>query len=49
MMYWLSCGRLRIVLVFTQQCVDLLSVSSSGASTLTTVLVGPKAVTEYCI
>ena len=35
---WFSHGRLRIVLVFTQPCVVLLSSSSSGASTLTTVL-----------
>ena len=35
---WLSHGRLRVVLVFTQLYVVLLSVSSSGTSTLTTVL-----------
>ena len=49
MTYWLSHGRLRIVLVITQRYVDGLSNSSSGTSILTTVLVGPKAVVEYCI
>ena len=38
MTYWLSHGRLRVVLGFTQRYVVLLSVGSSGTSTLTTVL-----------
>ena len=41
MTYWLSRGRLRVVLVFTQRYVYLVGVSSSGVSTLTTVLVRP--------
>ena len=36
--YWLSHGRLRVVLVFTQRYVVLLSIGSSGASTTVTVL-----------
>ena len=36
--HWVSHGRLRVVLVFSQSYVVLLSDSSSGASTLTTVL-----------
>ena len=36
--YWLSHGRLRVVLVFSQWYVVLLSSSSSGASTLATIL-----------
>ena len=38
MMYWLSHGRLHVVLVLGQQYVVLLSSSSSGASTLAVVL-----------
>ena len=38
MTWCLSHGRLRVVLVFTQRYVVLLSYSSSGTSTLTTVL-----------
>ena len=38
MTYWLSHGRLRVVLVLGQQYVVLLSSSSSGASTLAVVL-----------
>ena len=38
MTYWLSHGRLRVVLVFTQRYVVLLSVGSSGTSVPTTVL-----------
>ena len=49
MTHWFSHGRLRVVLVFTQLYVGLLSVSSSGTSTLASVLVGPKMVVEYCI
>ena len=42
MTYWLSHGRLRVVLVFDQQYVVLLSSSSSGTSTLATVLMDQK-------
>ena len=38
MTYWSSHGRLRVVLVFTQRYAVLLSIGSSGTSTLTTVL-----------
>ena len=38
MTYWLSHGRLRVVLVFTQRYVVSLSIGSSGMNTLTTVL-----------
>ena len=42
MTYWLSRGQSCVVLVFTQQYMVLLSISSSGTSTLATVLVGPR-------
>ena len=38
MTYWLSHGRLRVVLVLSQWYAVLLSSSRSGTSTLTTVL-----------
>ena len=38
MTYWLSHGQLRVVLGFTHRYAVLFSVSSSGTSTLTTVL-----------